>query len=151
MSRPGWHGYFMGIAYAVAARADCTRRQVGCVIVDQDNRIIATGYNGSPPGEPGCLTDGACPRGKHFPNGRPGIDPPVVCYCGHAWPCPQYAAPGSSYDTGAGACTSLHAEQNALLFARASVKGCTMYVTAVPCDGCRRMITGAGITEVHYP
>ncbi|WP_207203789.1 deoxycytidylate deaminase [Actinomyces minihominis] len=57
---PTWDEYFLQIAHAVAARAKCTRRKVGAVIV-LDRRIIATGYNGAPPGEVDCL-EGACPR-----------------------------------------------------------------------------------------
>ncbi|HEX6989232.1 MAG TPA: dCMP deaminase, partial [Bacillota bacterium] len=47
--RPSWDEYFMGLAEAVAARSTCARRAVGAVIV-RDRRILATGYNGSPPG-----------------------------------------------------------------------------------------------------
>jgi dCMP deaminase len=59
--RPSWNEYFLGIAEAVSKRGDCTRRQVGAVIV-KNNRIVATGYNGTIPGQPGCL-DGQCPGG----------------------------------------------------------------------------------------
>src|ERR1700722_7111137 len=47
--RPDWDTYFIGIAWAVSARADCRRQQFGCVIVNQ-NRIVSTGYNGAPSG-----------------------------------------------------------------------------------------------------
>jgi dCMP deaminase len=153
MERPGWDEYFLGIARAVAARADCTRRQVGAVIVDEDHRILATGYNGSEPGGPSCLK-GECPRGRHYPgkerwpDGDTRID---VCACGKDWPCPDAVAPGSSYDTGAGTCHSTHAESNALLFARASVKGATLFVTSDPCGGCSRLIKSAGIARVVTP
>ena len=49
-TRPGWHDWGVGIAYAVAQRADCTRRRVGAVVFDEANRILATGYNGAPIG-----------------------------------------------------------------------------------------------------
>lgn len=55
----------MGIAHAVSTRATCNKRQVGCVLV-VDRRIIATGYNGSLPGQPHC-NDVGCelnPAGK---------------------------------------------------------------------------------------
>ena len=42
-TRPGWHDWGVGIAYAVAQRADCTRRRVGAVVFDEANRILATG------------------------------------------------------------------------------------------------------------
>lgn len=38
---PGWDEYFLGIASAVSARAKCTRRKVGAVLV-LDRRLIAT-------------------------------------------------------------------------------------------------------------
>lgn len=125
--RPDWDAYFLGIASAVAARADCSRRQVGAVIV-KDRRIVATGYNGAPSGYPGCLSDGACPRAAS--------DVP----------------PLSSYDTGPGACIAVHAEANALLYAdRDKCEGARMYITCEPCDGCRRLIAATGIEAAIWP
>lgn len=144
--RPDWDDYFMGIAHAVARRADCTRRRIGAVIVDPDHRIISTGYNGAPSGALGCLSNGACPRGQHYPYAMG----PDECVCGARWPCPISGDHGSSYDTGGGSCTAVHAEANALLYAHRSVKGCTLYCTAAPCDGCMRLINGAGIERVHH-
>lgn len=37
---------YIAIALVIAMRGTCQRAQVGCVIT-QDNRIVATGYNGS--------------------------------------------------------------------------------------------------------
>ena len=51
--RPNWDEYFLGIAAAVAQRADCERRQVGAVVIGPDHRIVGTGYNGAPAGQPG--------------------------------------------------------------------------------------------------
>jgi hypothetical protein len=45
----------------------------------------------------------------------------------------------------------VHAEANALLFARASVKGATLFCTDEPCDGCSRLIQAAGIARVVWP
>jgi len=45
-NRPGWHQYFMEMAYLASTRSTCLRRQVGAVIV-KDNQIISTGYNGA--------------------------------------------------------------------------------------------------------
>ena len=125
LSRPSWDAYFLGIARAVAARADCSRRQVGAVVV-RDRRIVATGYNGSPPGGPSCLA-GECPRAT------------------------STVAPGSSYDTGPGSCVAVHAELNAVLYA--GVNGCqgsTLYCTDKPCDGCSKLIDASGITLVVW-
>lgn len=128
-ARPGWDQYFLQISDAVAKRADCTRRQVGAVIVGPDRQIISTGYNGAPAGRPGCLTAGACPRGQLTKS---------------------EVAPGSSYDTGAGACIALHAEQNAVIRAGTRAVGSHMYITDEPCDGCKRLIEGAGIMHVIW-
>lgn len=121
--RLGWDLYFLKIAEAVALRADCSRRQVGAIVV-RENRIVATGYNGSPPGGPSCLA-GECPRAYS--------DVPA----------------GSSYDTGAGTCIAAHAEQNAIIYAgRSGCLGSTIYITAEPCAGCARMIEAAGVKRV---
>lgn len=128
-SRPDWDTYYLGIAQAVSARADCTRRKVGALVV-QGDRIVSTGYNGAPAGKPGCLTAHACPRGQM------SIDEIL---------------PGSSYDTGKGACIALHAEQNAILRAGLQCRGATLYLTHAPCDGCARLIEGSGIFRIVFP
>lgn len=51
--------YFLKIAQLVATRSTCPRRAVGCVIVDKNFHIKATGYNGVPKGFPHC-TDSPC-------------------------------------------------------------------------------------------
>lgn len=43
----------MSIAFLVATRATCDRKKVGAVLV-KNNRIVASGYNGSPSGLPHC-------------------------------------------------------------------------------------------------
>ena len=48
--RPSWDQYFMDIAKVVATRSPDDKTQVGCVVVDINNRIVSTGYNGTPPG-----------------------------------------------------------------------------------------------------
>ena len=130
-SRPGWDAYFLGVATAVAARADCTRRHIGAVLVGPDHRVVSTGYNGAPSGVPGCATAGACPRGQ-----RTSAE----------------VEPGSSYDTGPGACIAVHAEANALLHGDATrYRDGTAYVTDEPCDGCYRLLWGGEIDRVVWP
>lgn len=51
--RKSWDQYFIEQAIHVSERGTCDRARVGCVLV-KDNRIIASGYNGSPSGEPHC-------------------------------------------------------------------------------------------------
>lgn len=46
---------FMDIAEVVAKRSACLRNNVGAVIVNEDNNIVAIGYNGVASGIPHCL------------------------------------------------------------------------------------------------
>jgi dCMP deaminase len=154
--RPSWDDWALGIAHAVAARADCTRRKIGAVILDSEHRIVSTGYNGSPPGGPSCLA-GECPRGQHrrIPGGF-AVDnqnwKPETCACGKWWPCREASEPGSSYDTGYGVCIALHAELNAILYAdRERLDEATLYITDEPCDGCMKIIKGTRIKRVVTP
>lgn len=57
MERISWDQYFMGQARLVALRSTCTRLMVGAVIV-RENRIIASGYNGSVADGDHCIDDG---------------------------------------------------------------------------------------------
>ncbi len=123
VKRPGWDEYYLGIARAVAVRANCLRRQVGAVIV-VDNAIIATGYNGTPVGVRNCC-DGGCPR------------------------CASEAPPGAAYDS----CICVHAEQNAIVFAARhgnATQGGTLYTTLRPCFGCLKESIQAGIREIVF-
>jgi dCMP deaminase len=144
--RPSWADYFLTIADAVSRRGDCTRRQVGAVLVGEDHRIIETGYNGAPSGKPGCLSAGACPRGRHYKVPERLLDyPDDICACGNKWPCSEAVPPGSSYDTGPGMCIATHAELNALLLAGIRSRGAVMYVSEPPCDGCKKSMEAAGV------
>lgn len=128
-TRPEWDEYFLKGAEWASLRADCTRRQVGAIIV-KDHRVMGTGYNGGAPGGPSCLK-GECPRG---------------CLS------KEEVAPGSSYDTGAGSCVALHAEQNAVMYVGMDErKGGTIYITDEPCDGCLRELGGSGLIRIVWP
>ena len=117
--------YYMGIAFAVREKANCTGNRVGAVIV-KGNRVISTGYNGVPEGMPNCL-DGGCLR------------------CSN----PEIFASGAGYDL----CICVHAEQNALLSAARfgiSVEDATLYTTMQPCFGCAKEMVQAHIKRVVY-
>lgn len=115
----------MGIALAVRARADCLGNRVGAVLV-LDDRIISTGYNGTPASMVNC-TEGGCPR------------------CANR---ERYTS-GRAYDI----CICVHAEQNALLTAARfgiATEGAVLYSTMRPCFGCTKELLQARITAVHY-
>ena len=60
-----WDEYFMNLAITVSERGTCDRAYVGCVIVNEDNRIVTTGYNGSIKGNPHCDDIGHTMRDGH--------------------------------------------------------------------------------------
>lgn len=121
--RPDWDEYFMNIAEVVAKRSNCSRRHVAAVIV-KEQRIISTGYNGTPRGIKNCF-QGGCPRcNSETPSGE-GLE---ECLCSHG-------------------------EENAIVQAAyhgISVKDGTLYTTYSPCLLCAKMIINAGINEVVY-
>ena len=63
--RKNWNEYFMEIAELVASRSTCDRAFGGCLLVNDDNRIISTGYNGSISGQPHCDDIGHTMRDGH--------------------------------------------------------------------------------------
>jgi dCMP deaminase len=58
--RPTIERTMLDIATVISRRGTCLRRQVGCVLTDEMNRILAVGHNGVPPGVLHC-TDRPCP------------------------------------------------------------------------------------------
>jgi len=73
--------YYMNIAMAVRKKANCLGRKVGAVIV-RENRIISTGYNGTPEGMVNC-TDGGCVRCRDRDTYKASVGYDV-CICVHA-------------------------------------------------------------------
>lgn len=124
--------YYLNIAYDVAKRGTCLRRNYGAVIV-KDDAIVSTGYSGAPRGYANCCDIGSCEReALNVPSGE-------------------------RYEL----CRSVHAEQNAIIHAgRDRTLGSVMFlagqdakthfpVDAYPCSLCQRFIVNAGIKEVH--
>jgi dCMP deaminase len=70
IKRPSWDEYFLKLAMLASERATCPRMHCGCVLV-KDRFVLATGYNGSLPGQPHCEDDGClivdnhCVRTNH--------------------------------------------------------------------------------------
>jgi dCMP deaminase len=115
----------MDIAIAVRRRANCLGRRVGAIIV-RENRIISTGYNGTPEGSANCL-DGGCVRCRDKRT---------------------YAA-SVGYDV----CICVHAEANALITAARfgnAIEGSTIYSTLRPCFDCSKSAVQAKIDGIRY-
>ncbi len=114
----------MILAKMAASRSTCLSRPTGAVIV-KDKQIVATGYNGSLPGQPHCSDEGRCFRRSAGAN------------------------EALKYDV----CRSAHAEANAIVLAAKKglcVEGGTIYCTLEPCFTCAKMIVMAGIARVVY-
>lgn len=123
MKRPSWHEYFIEMTQVISKRSTCLRRQVGAIIV-KDNQILASGYNGAPSKVTHCEVTGCLRQKLNIPSGeRQEI------------------------------CRGLHAEQNAIIQAAVhgvSVTGATIYCTNKPCSICAKMIINAHISRIIY-
>ncbi|MBU0502689.1 MAG: cytidine/deoxycytidylate deaminase family protein [bacterium] len=123
MNRPSWDDYFLKITNDVSERATCMKRSVGAIIV-KENRILSTGYNGSPKGFKHCEEVGCIRKemGVHS---------------------------GERHEL----CRGLHAEQNAIIQAAVhgvEISGATMYCNYQPCAICAKMMINAGLARLVY-
>ncbi|KAF8560060.1 hypothetical protein OG21DRAFT_1473562 [Imleria badia] len=120
--RPQWDTYFMTLAELASQRSNCMKRRVGAILV-RDNRIVATGYNGTPRGVTNC----------HDGEG-PGY---------------QQTSTSNVCDVD---CLCLHAEENALLEAGRDRVGTNaiLYCNTCPCLKCTIKIIQSGVKKVIY-
>jgi len=51
---------YLRMALAIAQRSTCLDKQVGCIITNDWNEVIASGYNGAPRGYSHCIDNGTC-------------------------------------------------------------------------------------------
>lgn len=113
------HNTFMKIAQVVAEESKCISLKVGCVLVKGD-RIISTGYNGTPRGFTNCCDahiDGEFIREGH-----------------HEW--------SNKHE--------VHSELNAILHSTESLQGTTAYVTHSPCFNCLKHLITAGVVAIYF-
>ncbi|MFD5069182.1 deaminase [Streptomyces sp. NPDC058369] len=163
-SRPSFDEYYLAGAEWASTRADCTRAQVGALLVSKDH-VVTPGYNGLISGIPGCATAGNCPRGRHYQvdpdvcavcKQSTGIEFQCTCYrpvrayacaCGDVWPCPDSVAPDSNYAN----CAATHAERNAIERANPEdLPGATIYTTREPCPACWTLIKCVGVQRAVW-
>ncbi len=120
--RPSWDEYFIKICEMIGSRGSCDRGRAGCVIT-RDNRIVATGYVGSPIGLPHCDE------------------------IGHE----MHTVIHSDGNKSQHCIRTTHAEQNAICEAARmgiSLDGGTLYCKMTPCYTCAKMIINCGIKKV---
>jgi dCMP deaminase len=128
--RKSWDQKWLEIATSISEMSTCSRRDVGCVLVDHYNKLSAIGFNGVPPGFPHCRPDRSLYE----------IGDEIVT-------CSAATAPsGSSLES----CLATHAEQNALIQCRDvySLKAC--YTTASPCIVCVKMLLASSVVRIVY-
>jgi len=108
--RISWMEYFYKITELVSLRSTCLRRQVGALAV-KNNNILATGYNGAPPGFVHCIDIGTCVRET------------------------LKVPSGERHEI----CRAIHAEENLIIQAAlhgVCLKSCDIYITHQPCVIC---------------
>jgi len=126
--RPTLNNIFMQTAELFAQRSTCIRVQVGSILV-RDNKIIATGYNGSTKNHQHCY--------DYFKDSKLDIHSQEFI--------DKHFKFSEEHE--------LHAEQNVLLFCAKegiSTKDTTLYITLSPCLSCAKVIYVSGITKVIY-
>ena len=106
-----WHEYFNNIVKEVSKKSKDTSTKVGCYIVNKNNELVSSGFNGW----------------------VSGCDEKLM-----TWEKPL------KYEM------VIHAEMNALIFAKQSLKGCVVYCTHGPCANCLKHLLQAGIREIFY-
>lgn len=128
----------MNIASAVERGADCLGTHVGAVLV-LENRVISTGYNGTPSGFPNCSEKGCirCYDGWLLKQGRAS----------------EMSDPDHRSGQALDRCVCVHAEQNAFITAARfgiRVDRSTLYTTQSPCFSCLKEAVQAGVRRVVY-
>ena len=117
---------FSDILDRFAQESHCCRRKVACLAV-KDNRIIATGINGTPEGFDNC--------DEHFTGWD--LNSEEFKHEHHEW------------------CLSreLHAEENAVAYAARhgiSLEGCDIYCSLAPCVSCTRLLAALKPKRIFY-
>lgn len=116
----GWTEYFQRLARLTAKRSKDPSCKVGCVIVNPQKKIVATGYNGMVSCDNNDEVFPWAPQSE----GVPKIETkyPFV----------------------------VHAEANALMNATTPLRNCRMFVTRFPCCECAKLICQSGIKIVYF-
>jgi dCMP deaminase len=121
--RLNWDEYFLNLLEPLAKRATCDRGRCSSIIVSKGNTILATGYVGSPPGQPHCDDAGHMIKTVTNEQGKQSS------HC----------------------MRTLHAEENAILQCAKDgirIEGATIYTKMVPCYNCAMRIVRVGIKKV---
>ncbi|MCX8158813.1 MAG: deaminase [Candidatus Pacearchaeota archaeon] len=118
-----WDEFFMFHALLASFRSSCLHLHNGAVII-MNKRIIASGYNGAPPGIQNCLKRG----------------------------CRKEEQKIEFQEKDRGVCRGTHAEMNALSqISRWNLEhNPAIYTIYEPCNSCLKAILGSGIGRIIY-
>jgi len=125
------HDFYMRLALVVESGAKCLGSHVGAVIV-RDDRVLGSGYNGTPAGYPNCTDkERGCRR------------------CALRAEQPDAGLSGRLYDI----CVCVHAEQNAMATAArfgTAIDGAILYTTLQPCFNCLKELMQVRLRGVVF-
>lgn len=108
-----WNERFINLATLIGSWSKDPSRKIGAVIVDKDNRIVSTGFNG-------------------FAKGIPDTEENLM-------------------NKDIKRLLMLHAEENAILYAKQDLTDCSLYIAGLPpCTHCALMIIQSGIKTVYF-
>jgi dCMP deaminase len=111
---------YMEIAKILSKRSNCVGAQVGALIV-KDDRILSTGYNGTPKGFVNC-----CDVWDHQPH-------------------PEHYEWSKIYEIHAEQNAIIWAARKGI-----PIEGAEIYSTMRPCAQCTKLIIGSGIKKIYY-
>ncbi len=115
---------FLEIAESISKMSNCVSLNVGCVIT-KNNRIVSTGYNGTPSGFINCSD-----KFKDYNKEKDRV---------------EHSAWSFNFE--------IHAEMNAIIAAAKigiALDGCVLYCTHSPCHNCLKHIIATGIKEIYF-
>jgi dCMP deaminase len=111
---------YMEIAKIIALRSNCVGAQVGAIIV-KDDRILSTGYNGTPKGYDNC------------------------CDVWGNQSYPEHYEWSKIYEIHAEQNAIIWAARKGM-----SIEGADIYTTMRPCAQCTKLIIGSGIKRIFF-
>ena len=136
--RPTWHEFHMDICEVARKRSTCLRIQTG-TIIERNNRILSTGYNGSVSGSQHCCDYWfeKFQNDDNYAIFEKFLRSDEFYYEHHKWSIEN----------------ELHGEMNAILHAGkigVTLEGSTLYTTYSPCINCAKAIVSSGIKKVFF-
>jgi dCMP deaminase len=144
------HEWGMQLAEVTALRGTCLRRKVGCVLVDQDGHVLATGYNGVASGTPHCNDVVKLPiYNKSWFEAENKSDLIHVDHYKNHYPNACMGA-GAASGTQLEACGAIHAEQNALMQCSDVRRIWSCFVTVSPCIHCLKMLLNTKCQQIIF-